>query len=52
MNKFILTGCDLHDKTMLLKIAAGQDAPVKRSFTNVVDGRKTMIADLKKRAKE
>ena len=52
MNKFILTGCDLHDKTMLLKIAVGQDTPVKRSFTNDVDGRKTMIADLKKRAKE
>jgi transposase len=52
MNKLILVGCDLHDKTMLLKIAVGQAAPVKRSFTNDVGGRQAMIADLKKRGKE
>lgn len=52
MEKCILVGCDLHDKTMLLKIACGKDEPQKRTFENSVDGRKAMIIDLKKRAGE
>ena len=52
MEKCILVGCDLHDKTMLLKIACGQDAPQKRAFENSADARKAMLADLKKRAVE
>lgn len=52
MESMILAGCDLHDKTMLLKIASNQDAPEKRSFENSAAGRKAMIADLKRRAAE
>lgn len=52
MRKFIMIGCDLHDKSMLLKIAEGRDAPEVRSFDNSPKGRKTMIAYLKRRAKD
>ena len=50
MHKFIMTGCDLHDKTMLLFTAEGAAAPVKRSVENSAAGRAAMIADLQKRA--
>ena len=47
MQKFILAGCDLHDKTMLLKIAEDCGEMVKRSFSNDAGGREAMIAELK-----
>jgi transposase len=50
MGKYILVGCDLHDKTMLLKIAVGQGTPQKQSFNNCADARKAMIRDLQRRA--
>ena len=50
MEKFTMTGCDLHDKSMLLKIASGQETPAKRSFANNADGWLAMLTDLKKRA--
>lgn len=50
MEKFTMTGCDLHDKSMLLKIASGQEPPTKRSFANNADGWRAMLAELKKRA--
>ncbi|MFH0938006.1 MAG: hypothetical protein V1899_01790, partial [Planctomycetota bacterium] len=37
MGNTIMVGCDLHDKTMLLKIAVGQGASQRRSFENNVD---------------
>lgn len=49
MDKFIMVGCDLHDRSMLLKIAAGREPADKRSWANDPDGRRSMIADLKKR---
>lgn len=52
MENRILVGCDLHDKTMLLKFAYGREASQKRSFENNVDGRKAMIEMLRKRSKE
>ena len=52
MDKCLLVGCDLHDKTMLLKIAVEQAAAVKRAFANDVSGRRVMGAELKRRAKE
>ncbi|MFH0938800.1 MAG: transposase, partial [Planctomycetota bacterium] len=52
MGNTIMVGCDLHDKTMLLKIAVGQGASQRRSFENNVDARKVMVADLKRRAAE
>ena len=50
MENRILVGCDLHDKTMLLKYAKGRDAAHKRSFENSADGRKAMIEMLQKLA--
>jgi transposase len=48
MENRILVGCDLHDKTMLLKFARGRETEQKRCFENVAEGRKAMIAMLKK----
>lgn len=50
MCKVIMIGCDLHDKSMLLKIAEGRSKPEMRSVKNTASGRAKMIADLKKRA--
>jgi transposase len=52
MENLVMVGCDLHDKTMLLKIGCGQGAAVRRSFENSPVGRQAMIADLKRRALE
>lgn len=51
MRKVIMIGCDLHDESMLLKIAEGRDIPQTRSFKNTPRGRVAMIGDLKRRAK-
>lgn len=48
MSDRILVGCDLHDKTMLLKYATGREAVQKRSFENSAEGRKAMIELLRK----
>ncbi len=50
MCKVIMIGCDLHDKTMLLKIAQGRGKPQTRSVKNTARGRKKMIEDLQKQA--
>jgi len=50
MAKFIMVGCDLHDKSMLLKIAVDRGAPTMRSWGTDLAARKAMIADLKRRA--
>jgi len=50
MDKCMLAGCDLHDKTMLLKLAVGRAAATKRSFSNDSEGRRAMSAELKQRA--
>ena len=52
MEKRILVGCDLHDKTMLLKFAKDRDAAQKRCFENSVDGRKAMLEMLRRLAGE
>jgi transposase len=52
MDNFILTGCDLHDKTMLLEIAEGRSQPLKRTVSNCAEGRAAMIADLQRRGAE
>ena len=51
MDKLMLVGCDLHDKTMLTKLAVGRGAAVQRSFGNDPGGRRAMAAELKKRAR-
>lgn len=50
MCKVIMIGCDLHDKTMLLKIAEGRSEPETCSVKNTASGRARMIQSLKKRA--
>jgi transposase len=45
-----MVGCDLHDKSMLLKIAMDRGNPVVRSWGTDVSARAAMIADLKRRA--
>jgi transposase len=45
-----MIGCDLHDKTMLLKIAEGRSKPTVCSVKNTVAGRAAMIQDLKRMA--
>lgn len=47
MQEYIMVGCDLHDRSMLLKIARGREEAQKRSFTNDADGRAAMIAYLR-----
>jgi len=51
MRKVIMIGCDLHDDSMLLKIAEGRQTPETYLAKNTPRGRETMIANLKKRAK-
>jgi transposase len=50
MAKCIMVGCDLHDKSMLLKIAEDRDRPVVRSWGTSASSRQAMIADLRRRA--
>ena len=50
MDKIMMVGCDLHDRSMLLKMAVGVEAPAKRSWSNDASGRVAMIRDLKRRA--
>ena len=51
MSKFIMVGCDLHDKTMLLKVACDRGPAETMSVRNTRTGRTRMIADLKARTK-
>ena len=50
MANVIMVGCDLHDKSMLLKIAAGQDKPAMHSWGTGCSARRAMIEDLQRRA--
>lgn len=43
MSNVITVGCDLHDRSMLLKTAVGKASPEQKSFLNHVDGRMAMI---------
>jgi transposase len=47
-----MIGCDLHDKTMLLKVAVGREAPQTLNLLNTPEARVKMIADLKQRARQ
>lgn len=51
MVQVIMIGCDLHDKTMLLKIAVGRSEPETRSVRNTRAGRAKMIELLRARAR-
>lgn len=52
MCKVIMIGCDLHDKTMLLKIAVDREAAVMRNVRTTAEGRRKMIAELKAQQKQ
>jgi transposase len=52
MQDDIMVGCDLHDKTMLLKIARGRSPAVRLTWPHTPDGRREMLADLRRRAAE
>jgi transposase len=51
MAKCIMTGCDLHDRSMLIWWAVGKGELKKRSFANTAQGRQKMIHMLKEEAK-
>ena len=42
MDKVIMTGCDLHERNLLVKAAAGKEAALKRTFRNSPAGREAM----------
>jgi transposase len=46
--EYILVGCDLHDRDMILRIAVDKGAVEKRTFPNTHSGRKGMLAELKR----
>lgn len=48
----IMVGCDLHDKSMLLKMALDQDKPSVRSWGTDASARQAMTADLRRRAQQ
>ena len=50
MKKYIMVGCDLHEGSMVLKIAEGREPSIRKSFKNRAGSRKKMIAELKRRA--
>jgi transposase len=50
MPEYILTACDVHDKTLVLKIARGTECPQQRSFSNDPAGRSAMKAELSRQA--
>lgn len=52
MANTIMVGCDLHDRSMLIRFAIDSAKPQQKSFRNDADGRKRMIALLKLLARE
>jgi transposase len=51
MCEFIMVACDLHDKTMLLKIARGREAADKVTVRNTSAGRRRLIEQLHERSR-
>lgn len=51
MAECIMVGCDLHDRSMLLKMAVGRQKAVRRSWGNTARSRPKMIEDLRRRVK-
>lgn len=52
MNHTIMVGCDLHDRSMLLKLAVDREAPETLNVPNTPIGRKGMIGLFKARARK
>lgn len=51
MSKVIMIGCDLHDRTMLLRYAVEKQPPQQLSYPNDAAGRRRMITHLKSLAR-
>lgn len=47
MSNVIMVGCDLHDRSMLIRFASGQGEPEQASFANDDLGRRWLLAQLK-----
>ena len=52
MTQVTMTGCDLHDRSMILQTAVGKQKPEQKSFRNNSPGREAMITYLLQRALE
>jgi len=50
MAKFIIVGCDVHDRNLVLKVAADLGEPEAMTVPNTVQGREKMIHNLRQRA--
>lgn len=51
MRQIIMVACDLHDETMVLKIATGRDEAEKLTLPNTGKGRQRLMAQLRQRAR-
>lgn len=51
MEKHIIVGFDVHDETILRKLAVDRGEPEVRTFNNTETGRRNLIADLQKRSR-
>jgi len=51
MAECILAGCDLHGRSLLLKVAVDRGKSIKRTWANTAQSRLKMIDDLKARAR-
>lgn len=51
MSKVIMVGCDLHDRSMLIRFAVGTEEPQQQEYPNTPSGRRSMIARLQSVAK-
>jgi transposase len=51
MDQPIMIGCDLHDRSMLLKVAAGRGAAETWNVPNTAEGRRKMIARLQEQSR-
>lgn len=50
MSQVIMVGCDLHDRSMLLRFSIGSGDPQQKCFPNDARGRKAMLASLQQLA--
>ena len=52
MSKVIMIGCDLHDRSMLLRYSVGDGKPQQASFANTDVGRDKLIAQMQRLARK
>ena len=52
MSQVIMIGCDLHEDSLMLKMAKDRETPETRLWKNTARDRQRMVADLQRRAKK